>query len=80
MQIKGKVLENPVSLDGCSAYLLKEQDRNILVFASGSQSAKDCIFVSKGQEMEIEGERVLDIDGIVFPYKAKINLKKDGNI
>lgn len=75
MQIKGKVMANPVPLDGCSAYLLKEQDRNILVFAFGTQSAKDCIFVNKGQEMEIEGEYVSEIDGIVFPHKANINLK-----
>lgn len=47
------------------------------MFASGIQSANDCVFVSKGQEIEITGNCISEIEGVVLPDRAKIELRGD---
>lgn len=79
MHIRGQIIENSIPLDGCSAYLVKEQERRYLVFASGIQSANDCVFVSKGQEIEITGNYISEIEGVVLPDRAKIELRGEKN-
>lgn len=76
MQIKGTVLDEPIPLDGCSAYVVMEDKCLYLVFAAGGQSTKDCLFLNKGQEIEICGKCISNIEGVVLPDKAKINLNK----
>lgn len=76
MCIKGQVVVNPVSLDGCSAYLLKEQDKVYLVFTRGIQSAKDNIFIHKGQKIKIRGKGIINVDGVILPDEEKIDIQK----
>lgn len=47
------------------------------MFAFGNQSADDWVFVSKGQEIEISGSCILEIEGVVLPDRAKIELRGD---
>lgn len=74
MNIKGQIVEPPIPLDGCSAYVVNEQGKKYIVFTSGMQSAKDCVFIDKGQNVEITGNCITGIEGVILPDKATIDL------
>lgn len=76
-EIKGIVQENPVTLEQCCLFALKQDDGSYLVVSTDRQASKDSIFVAKGQEMVIRGSVMEDtkFKGVLITEQARINLK-----
>ena len=77
-EIKGIVKENPVTLEQCCLFALKQDDGSYLVVSTDRQASMDSIFVAKGQEMVIRGSVMEDtkFKGVLITEQARIKLKK----
>lgn len=76
-EIKGIVQQNPISLENCCLFSLKQEENSYLVVSTDRQANKDSIFVAKGQEIVIRGSVMKDtkFKGVLITEQAKINLK-----
>lgn len=77
-EVKGVVQENPVELEQCCLFALKQDEGSYLVISTDRQASKDSIFVAKGQEMVIRGSVMEDVKfkGVLVTEQARIKIKK----
>ena len=77
-EIRGLVECNPIVLDGCSVYLLKHNAENYLVLSREIQSAKDNIFVKKGDKVFLKAGMIdaKAINGFLVTRKSQIEIPK----
>lgn len=78
-EISGFVENNPLVLDNCCMFLVRKEDDFYLVISRGEQSAKDNIFVAKGDRIHVKGGVFENecLKGILISQQSKIiNLEK----
>lgn len=75
-EVRGIVQENPVVLEQCCLFTLKQEDGSYLVVSTDRQASKDNIFVAKGQEMHIKGSVLEDrrFKGVLITEEARIKM------
>lgn len=78
-EISGLVEGNPLVLDNCCLFSVRQGDECYLVLSRGEQSAKDNIFVAKGERIHVKGGVFENecLKGILISQQSKIiNLEK----
>lgn len=75
-KIKGIVMQNPVVLEHCSIFTVKQDNNVFLILSADRQAIKDGIFVAQGQEICILGTEI-NVKGVVITKEAQIRIKKD---
>lgn len=75
-EISGMVSCNPMEIDNCTAFIIRDNEGMYLVLSKGIQGIKDNIFVKEGQEIKIRGDTINDewIKGIILAEKSEINM------
>ena len=78
-KVRGIVLQNPIVLEQCCLFTVKQDDNTFLILSTDKQAAKDNIFVEQGQEISVLGSGIEDVDvkGIIVTEQAHIRIKAD---
>ena len=78
-EIRGTVWQNPIMLEQCCLFAVKQKEGSYLVVSTDLQASKDNIFVEQGQEIRIQGSSIEDMNfkGVVVTQQAKIEISRD---
>lgn len=78
-KVRGIVLQNPIVLEQCCLFTVKQNGSTYLVLSTDKQASKDNIFVEQGQEICILGSGIEDVDvkGVIVTEQAHIRIKAD---
>lgn len=78
-KVRGIVLQNPIVLEQCCLFTVKQDDITFLILSTDRQATKDNIFVEQGQEISILGSGIEDVDvkGVIVTEQAHIKIRAD---
>lgn len=78
-KVRGIVLQNPIVLEQCCLFTVKQDDNTFLILSTDRQATKDNIFVEQGQEISVLGSGIEDVDvkGVIVTEQAHIRIKAD---
>ena len=78
-KVRGIVLQNPIVLERCCLFTVKQGDNTFLILSTDRQATKDNIFVEQGQEICILGSGIEDVNvkGVIVTEQAHIRIKAD---
>lgn len=78
-KVRGIVLQNPIVLEQCCLFTVKQDNNTFLILSTDKQAAKDNIFVEQGQEISVLGSGIEDVDvkGVIVTERAHIRIRAD---